>query len=204
MKRSHLAVVLIVAIGFGVAVVGDAEAYSERQLTQAWSSYTGCVNGCSISQTGCVNNCGVFFNKSCVTNCNTNSVNCQNDCWSGSILSDPDSAFDDTAVLAPNGRSIDISGPLVCPEGGTATIDVTLTHETGAIAEGQAKVQCVADTTQFTARLATNGSNVFPPFSQVTACGTAQISRRGFNAAAFQWCREVILIPQGAELQNDE
>ena len=204
MKRSHLVVVLLVAIGFGAVVVGDAQAYSERQLKEAWGSYTGCVNGCGFSRSGCVNGCGIFFNKSCVTNCNTNSTNCQNDCWSGSILSDPDSAFDETAVLTRSGRSIDISGPLVCPEGGTATIQVRVTHEAGAIAKGQAKVQCLADTTEFTARLTANGSNVFPPFSQVTACGTAQISRRGNKGAAFQWCREVILVPQGTTQQDDE
>ena len=200
----HLVLVLLGAISCSLAVVADAEAYSERQLTQAWGNYTGCVNGCSISQSGCVNNCGVFFNKSCVTNCNTNSTNCQNDCWSGSILSDPDAAFDETAVLAPNGRSILISGPLDCPEGGTATIDVTVTHDAGAIAGGQAKVQCVADTKEFTARLATNGVNVFQPLSQVKACGTAQISRRAANGAAFQWCRDVILVPEGTELQDDD
>jgi hypothetical protein len=206
MKRlsAHLATALFLAISFGVTLIGDAHAYSERQLTQAWNNYTGCVNGCSISQTGCVNGCGFFFNKSCVTNCNTNSTNCQNDCWSSSILADPDGAFDDTAALAPNGRSIAISGPLVCPEGGTATIGVTLTQETGAIAEGQAKVQCRADTTEFSARLATIGSNVFQPFGEATACGTAQIARQGSNGAAFQWCRQVILVPEGAELQDDE
>ena len=203
-RSSHLVVVLLVAIGFGLGVVGDARAYSERQLTQAWSSYTGCVGGCSSSQTGCVNNCGVFFNKSCVTNCNTTSTNCQNDCWSSSILSDPDSAFDDIALLARNGRSIYISGPLDCPEGATATIDVTVTHETGAIADGQAKVQCRADTTEFAARLATSGANAFPPLSQVKACGTAQISRQGANASAFQWCRDVTLVPEGVELPDDE
>ncbi len=200
MKRSHLAGFLLVVIGFGVTVVGEAAAYSDRQLTQAWNNYTGCVNGCGISQNGCVNGCGFFFNKSCVTNCNINSTNCQNDCWSSSILSNPDGAFEETAVLARNGRSIDISGPLACPDGGTATIAVTVTHETGAIAGGQAKVQCRADTTEFTARLATNGPSVFPPFGEVTACGTAQITRQGANAAAFQWCREVILVPEGTAL----
>jgi hypothetical protein len=108
------------------------------------------------------------------------------------------------AVLGRNGRSIYISGPLDCPEGGTATIDVTVTHEGGAIAGGQAKVQCQADTAEFTATLATNGANVFPPLSQVKACGTAQISRRGANASAFQWCRDVTLVPEGVELQDDE
>ena len=107
-------------------------------------------------------------------------------------------------MLGRNGRSIYISGPLDCPEGGTATIDVTVTHEGGAIAGGQAKVQCQADTAEFTATLATNGANVFPPLSQVKACGTAQISRRGANASAFQWCRDVTLVPEGVELQDDE
>jgi hypothetical protein len=202
MKRltSHLTLVLLAAISCGLTVAADAQAYSQRQLTEAWNVYGGCVNGCSASFNNCKNNCGVFFNKSCVTNCNTTSTNCQNDCWSGSILSDPDGAFDETAVLARNGRSIFISGPLVCPEGSTATIGVTLTHEAGAIAVGEAKVQCGADTTDFIARLATNGSNVFSPLSQAKACGTAQISRQGSNAAAFQWCRDVILLPEGIEV----
>jgi hypothetical protein len=198
---AHLAPVLLVAIGLGLGIVGPAHAYSERQLTQAWDIYTGCVGGCSSSRTGCVNNCGVFFNKSCVTNCNTTSTNCQNDCWSSSILSDPDSAFDDVALLARNGRSIYVSGPLDCPEGGTATIEVRLTHETGAIAQGQAKVQCGAGTKDFTATLATNGSTVFPPYSEVKACGTAQIARRGANASAFQWCRDVTLVPEGVAVE---
>lgn len=199
MKRLtlHLTLVLLVAISSGFTIADDAQAYSQRQLTEAWNAYGGCVNGCSASANSCKNNCGVFFNKSCVTNCNTSSTNCQNDCWAGSILSDPDSAFDDTAVLSRNGRSIYISGPLVCPEGSTATIDVTVTHDTGAIAEGQAKVPCVADTTDFIARLEATGPNVFAPLSQVKACGTAQISRQGFNAAAFQWCRDVILLRDG-------
>jgi len=202
MKRltSHLTLVLLVAVSCGFTIAADAQAYSQRELTQAWTAYEGCVGGCSASFNSCKNNCGVFFNKSCVTNCNTTSTNCQNDCWGNSILSNPDSAFDDTAVLARNGRSIYVSGPLTCPEGSTATIDVTLTHETGAIAEGEAKVQCVADTTDFIARIATNGSNVFAPFSQAKACGTAQISRQGANASAFQWCRDVILLPEGTEV----
>jgi hypothetical protein len=198
---AHLVAVLLVAIGLDLGVVDHASAYSERQLTQAWDVYTGCVSGCSSSRTGCVNNCGIFFNKSCLTNCNTTSTNCQNDCWSGSILSDPDSAFDEVALLARNGRSIYISGPLDCPEGGTATIDVTVTHETGAIAGGQAKVQCRADTKEFTATLATNGSTAFPPYSEVKACGTAQIARQGANASAFQWCRDVTLVPEGVHVE---
>ena len=198
MKRltSHLALVLLVAFGCGLIVVADAQAYSERQLRQAQEAYNGCVSGCGFSLNSCTNNCGIFFNKSCVTNCNISATNCQNDCWAGSILADPDSAFDDTAVLASNGRSIRVSGPLTCPEGATATIGVTLTHEAGAVAEGEAKVQCVADTTDFLATVATKGSNVFAPLSQAKACGTAQIAWRGSNAAAFQWCRDVILLPE--------
>ena len=202
MKRltSHPTLILRVAIGGGLPVAGDGQAYSERQLKAAWDTYTGCSSGCDASRTGCVNNCGIFFNKSCVTNCNTTSTNCQNDCWSSSILSDPDGAFDDTAVLARNGRSIYVSGPLTCPEGATATIGVTLTGDAGAIANGEAKVQCVADTTDFIARVATNGSNTFAPSSQAKACGTAQITRQGSNATAFQWCRDVILVPEGTEI----
>jgi hypothetical protein len=202
MKRltSHLNLIFLLAIAGGRTVAGDGQAYTERQLKTAWDTYTGCSSGCESSRTGCVNNCGIFFNKSCVTNCNTTSTNCQNDCWSGSILSDPDSAFDETAVLARNGRSIYVSGPLECPEGATATIGVTLTHDTGAVARGEAKVQCVAGTTDFIARLATNGSNTFAPSSQAKACGTAQIARQGSNATAFQWCRDVILLREGTEV----
>jgi hypothetical protein len=192
--------VLLAAFSLSLTVVAGAHAYSDRQLTQAWNAYTSCVNGCGFSLNSCVNNCSGIFNKSCVTNCNTSSTNCQIDCWSGSILADPDGAFDDTAVLARNGRSIYVSGPLDCPEGATATIGVTLTYETGAIAEGEAKVQCVADTTDFIARLATSGSSTFAPFSSAKACGTAQIARHGTNASAFQWCRDVILVPEGTEV----
>jgi hypothetical protein len=194
--------VLLLAVGFSIIAPSNSQAFTEKQLSQMWNNALACSASCGQGLSQCVGGCGLFFHRRCVNDCNGDYNTCYDGCWADTPFVETSSAFDNTATLVGNGRTIRISGPLTCPEGAKATIDVTLTQEGGAVATGRVKVQCQADTAEFAADLKKTGRNEILPFGAAQACGVAQISRQSENATALQWCREVTVLPEGVQLED--
>src|SRR5688572_30561613 len=85
-----------------------------------------CSSDCTVQLRTCNSGCCglIFCRNSCIGTCDTNFDTCLHGCALTCSTCDPDGAFFDTATLAPNRRTISVGGPLVCPPGATAELDV--------------------------------------------------------------------------------
>jgi hypothetical protein len=92
----------------------------------------------------------------------------------------------------------------VCPAGATTDLGVTLTQTvTGAVAVGQGRVACAEGETTFAIDAKTVGATEFLSGPPVTACGAAQVRSGGLVLESFQWCRDITLVPEGLQLEDD-
>jgi hypothetical protein len=202
-----------VAAGVLLAAISLVLADSDRShalktidpVLEAAACYATCGTTLNTCTAQC---CGVLFcSKRCVDTCNSHYSNCLDNCiaFCGNSSCDPDGAFFDTATIAGNGRSIRIGGPFDCPETAIADLDVTLTQSaSGAVATGHAQLKCPLDDETFTVDVHTDGNARFLPLTGVQACATAHVHAVNSSIDAFQWCREVTLLPEGLELQDEE
>ncbi len=181
---------------------GRAQAATSKAVADELSTcYDGCLRGYVSCTPTC---CGILFcRKDCVIGCFQQLDGCDADCRAFCSTCDPDGAFDDTATIARDGRTVRIGGPLRCAEGATADIDVTITQGAGgAVATGHARVSCPDHDTSFTLDARTTAQAAFVPASTVHACGTARIHAAAVDVDSFQWCRDVTLLPQGVDLDE--
>jgi len=162
-----------------------------------------CYDTCLVTYTSCVPKCCglIFCSKKCVTACDGELTGCDGGCRIGCPTCNPDGAFFDTATIGRDGRTLRVSGPLVCPAGGTADIDVTVTQGAGgAIATGHTRVACPDHETTFTVDAKTTATAAFVPVSTAQACGTTRIHSAAEDVDSFQWCRDITLLPEGVQL----
>jgi hypothetical protein len=108
----------------------------------------------------------------------------------------------DTAAFGHEGRGARVGGPLFCPVGATADIEVTVTQAgSSAIATGRTHARCTAGETSFTVDVKA-GSTPLQAAGTALACGAAWIHDGAQGFDAFQWCREITLLPEGGQLEN--
>jgi hypothetical protein len=192
--------VLLVAIGF---ILLDAKGARATFSKEVFASYSNCLVGCDSSQTTCNTGCcGILFcRKGCLSTCQSAETTCQGGCSDAAFGGGSDGAFFDEATVSANGRTIRVGGPLQCPEGATADVAVTLTQAgSGAVATGEVRVPCPAGEGSFSADAHATGAAGFKPLGKVHACGTARIQAANQSLDAFQWCRDVTIVPEGVEL----
>jgi len=193
--------VISIAVTCLVLVSGRAQASREEVLVTLTNCNAGCDSTASTCSAGC---CGVLFcGKRCIGGCNTQETQCKEGCSLSAIGGTSTSAFFDTAVISRDGRLVRLGGPLFCPESATADIDVTVTQSAGSAAgTGHARLRCPGDETSFTADVNAAGGNAFQAPGTAQACGTAWIHAGTTGLAAFQWCREITLLPENVQLEE--
>lgn len=203
---SFAGAVLLMAIGFVLFAASGAFA-SKSVIIKQFNCNVDCDGAQKTCNSGCCGPFGLICSGNCISNCQSSADACKAGCASGAIgATSSESAFDDTATIAPNGRIITISGPLSCSEGGTADIQVTITQNNGAIAEGNTRILC-PDTEErteysFTLNARTIGGVNFQAPGIAKACGVARIGAANLTLDALQWCREVTILPEGVELED--
>lgn len=199
-RRVALAAGLLLAtVSLVVGFSGEAHAKKDANIVAQVQCANDCLSEEAACQTGC---CGLLFcRKSCLSACFTNERICEDDC-AIRLGSDPDGAFFDTVTPEGDGRVLRVSGPLQCPFGAVAEIQVTVTQNAGPVANGHVRVLCPAAGNAFTVPAAVLGISRFQPLSTATACGVARIhaGRQGVNA--LQWCRDVTVLPEGIQLEE--
>jgi hypothetical protein len=195
---------LATAIGLFATVAlavlpGPAEAATEAELTELIR----CTNGCRSSEGSCSGECcgRIFCKKSCLGSCAQTRIACEEGCYD-QVGTASSGAFFETASLSGNGRLIQTSGPLQCPEGAIATISVTVSQSPGIIARGQSRVACPAGEGSFTVRAVARSKTKFHAPSTATACAVAQIRIGARDVDALQWCRDLSVLPGGVELED--
>ena len=196
----HATSILGVAILlFVLAIVTTPTAWAASR-TQTLVNQANCQSECTTNLRSCTSGCcgTTTCGKTCLGVCDATYNTCVNICGFAAL----DGAFFDTATLSPNGRLIHVGGPLSCPEGATADLHFTLTQADGAVATGQVKVQCPAGDTSYTAVVHTKGKNAFEPFTTTQACGLARIHAANLSLNAFQWCRDITVVPEGIDLED--
>lgn len=163
-----------------------------------------CVDECGAVAKACNAACctGSLCGKRCITRCSTTESACVDSCRDlpGTFL---DGAFFDTVTVKQDGRLLVVSGPFTCQEGARATVEVRVTEaSTGAVGSATTRVKCAAGETQFRVAVRAAAARPFGLVGTATACGAARIDDRGKRLDAFQWCRDVVLLPEGAELRE--
>jgi hypothetical protein len=102
--------------------------------------------------------------------------------------------IDPVATVSANGRRIVLTGPIECAAGERAHLRVTVTQrETGAVAEGQARITCTGVSQQWTVRAPTRGAASFDE-GPATAVALARTTDRGDITDAHQWLVAVALV----------
>jgi len=200
--RVVLALVLVGAFGLELAAPRGVRASTTAEIVELANCYNVCTQDYEICNAGC---CGRFFCSSkCIGGCSQNVKSCRGGCTLFCSTCNPDGAFFPTAAIARGGRIIRVGGPFICPNGATTDLDVTLTQTaTGAVAKGQARVACADGETTFAAAASTVGDTAFLSGPPVTACGAAQVRSGGLVLESFQWCRDITLLPEGVQLEDD-
>lgn len=205
---SFAGVLLLLAIGFSLFV--SAEALASKSATIA--TQFNCNVDCDSTQTTCNKGCcgpfGLLCSGTCINSCQTKADACKLSCANAAIgATSATTDFFDTATIGPEGRIITLGGPLSCSEGGTADLQVTLTQHNGAIAKGSTKIQCpnVEERAEysFTLDVRTTGGVNFQVPGTALACGIRRIGAANITLDAWQWCREITILPEGVELQSN-
>jgi len=195
---------LLVALGLVLAIPTRARAAYPAEV---FASYSNCLVGCDSQQSTCNSGCCFLFlcGKKCLNSCQSAETVCQEGCSNTYFGSTNDGAFFDEASLSSNGRSIRLGGPFQCPEAAVGDLAVSVTQSgNGALATGSVRIACPAGETTFSVDANAIGAATFRPLGKVQACGTARIQTRDLSLDAFQWCREVTLVPAGVDLQDEE
>lgn len=199
-RRAALAAgVFLAAVGLVVGFSEEAHAKKDANLIARIQCANDCLSEESACQAGC---CGLFLcRRSCLGTCFTNEGICEADC-DIRLGDDPDGAFFDTVTPEREGHALRVSGPLQCPVGAVAEVRVTVTQNAGPVAKGHVRVACPAADDAFSVRAVVLGSSRFQPLSTATACGVARIHAGTQGVNAFQWCRDVTVLPQGIQLEE--
>lgn len=178
----------------------------QGQSVSCGASIEQCTDECNVTAKGCKVRCCVFrdgfCSKSCMRACARTESTCVDGCRDlpGTFIV---GAFAETATVKQEGRLLMVSGPFKCQEGALATVEVRVTESsTGALGGGATRVKCVADEIQFTLPVRVVSGQKFGQVGMATACGTARIQNRGKRLDSFQWCRDVVLLPEGTELRD--
>jgi hypothetical protein len=193
-----------VLIGIGLATLLCSVAQAKTQA-EILIELNNCNAGCDATASSCTSGCcGILFcRKSCITSCDSSESLCKENCSGSVIGATTTSAFFDTATISQRGRFLRVGGPLVCPDGATADIDVSVTQSNSAtVGTGSAHVRCEAGETSFTTTVRAEGTGAFQPASGARACGTARIHAAGDAIEALQWCRDITLLPDGIQLEE--
>jgi len=206
--KTHAALaVLLIALGLAFAVAENAEALN--QVDVLFAQYA-CNLGCDSQQAACNSGCCILNGRlcggRCITGCQTTGDNCKSDCAFtsiGGVLTT--SAFFDTFTIARNGRIIRVGGPVLCPQDATVDLNVTVTQNgVGAVASGATHFTCPRGETTFGFDVSVDGNTPFVPLGAAQACGTARVRAGGGRSLdSFQWCRDVTVVPEGVELQDE-
>jgi hypothetical protein len=194
---------LVVAIASIVLAMSDAHAAFPADV---FADYSNCLVGCDNTQESCSAGCcilgGRLCSARCLNNCQSAESLCQTNCSTQYFGSFDDGAFFPQATLRRNQRDVRLGGPFECPAGGVADLAVTLTQQReGAVGTGQVRVPCAPDGS-FVVDVHTIGAAKFRPFSSAQACGAAHVQAANVSFDAFQWCREVTIVPDGFELEE--
>ena len=189
----------------GALVLVDSQSAEATYSAQVFANYSNCLVGCDSAQTTCNGGCCgfLFCRKGCLSGCQSQETTCQGGCSDSAFGTSSDGAFFDDATVSRNGRTIRLGGPLECPEDVTADIGVTLTQAgNAAVATGQVRVVCAAGEGSFSVDAHAIGAPTFQALGSVHACGTARIQAANHSLDAFQWCRDITIVPEGVELQD--
>lgn len=105
--------------------------------------------------------------------------------------------IDDVAVVSPDGRHIDVTGPLQVTADEQVELEVTITQRsTGAVAKGSLVFTATGEEQRWAVRATTVGRAVFEPGS-AWAVGLAVTSMHGgITTDASQWLVNVTLVPE--------
>ena len=169
------------------------------------SSIEQCVDECHAAASRCNAGCcgSLACGKRCILQCSATESACVEACRDVTTGAFVDGAFFETAVVKQEGRRLDVSGPFKCQEGARATVEVRVTESsTGALGIGTAHLKCAAGETTFTASVRAASAKKFGMIGAATACGAARIDDGRERLDGFQWCRDVILVPEGFELRR--
>jgi hypothetical protein len=193
-------------ISSGLVLVDSTAAHATFSAA-VFASYSNCLVGCDAKQTTCNQGCCILGGRlcggGCLNTCQAAETTCGLACSDSAFGTSSDGAFFNEATVSRNGRTISLGGPLECPEDTTADIDVTLTQGTnGALATGQVHVVCPEGEGSFSVDAHANGAPIFQALGKVHACGTARIQAANHRLDAFQWCRDITILPEGVELED--
>jgi hypothetical protein len=105
--------------------------------------------------------------------------------------------IDDVAVVSPDGRHLDVTGPLEVTSGERVELEVTITQRsTGAVAKGSLVFTATGEEQHWAVRATTVGRAVFEPGS-AWAVGLAVTTEQGGNATdAHQWLVNITLVQE--------
>jgi hypothetical protein len=199
--------VLLMTLGLPFAAVENAEARTQTEILLAQYA---CNLECDDSQVACNSGCCILNGRlcggRCITSCQGTADTCKSDCALSSLGGAlTTSAFFDTVTIAPSGRLIRVGGPFLCPQAATVDLNVTLTQNgVGAVASGATHFTCPRGETTFGFDVSVDGNTTFLPLGTAQACGTARVrAGKGLSLDSFQWCRDVTVVPEGVELQDE-
>jgi len=195
---------VLIGIGIGLATLfaTGAQAKTQADILIEWGN---CNLGCDSQSRSCSAGCCglIFCRRSCIGGCDATEDSCKNDCAAAAVGAPSSGNFVGTAVSSPRGRSLRVSGPLVCPKGATADVDVLVAQESSAaVGVGGDRVRCTAGETTFTAVVQVDGKGAFQPASEAHACATARIHARGKNLQVLHWCQDITVLPEGVGLED--
>lgn len=101
--------------------------------------------------------------------------------------------IDPGAIVSDNGHHIIATGPVTCTEGERAYLRVTVTQRsTGAVAEGQTRINCTGDLQQWEVQASAHGNEAFRE-GPATAVAVARTTSQGETTDAHQWLVDITL-----------
>ena len=102
--------------------------------------------------------------------------------------------IDPLASLKDNGRGVIVTGPIECSESQPTELEVTVTQrQTGAVAQGRARITCTPTSQQWEVRAQTQGNETFQEGPAV-AVAMARSNVGGRADDAQQWLVNVTIV----------
>ena len=102
--------------------------------------------------------------------------------------------IDPVAALTDNGRGILVTGPISCTESESGELRVVVTQrETGAVAEGRARITCTPTIQQWEVRAQTQGNETFQE-GPATAVALVRTMVGGRAVDAHQWLVDITIV----------
>ena len=104
--------------------------------------------------------------------------------------------IDPVGIVADNGRSVTLTGPIAITAGERASLRVTVTQRTtGAVAEGHAILTGTGTTNQWEITATVEGRETFEA-GPATAVAIARTSLHGHATDAHQWLVNITLVKE--------